>query len=150
MSNNRYDEDFKKSLVTLHQNGKSQAQLCRDYEISISALTKWIKQYLTVETPDGDILTANQIKELRKRNAWLEKKNLILKKRLPYSRHTPTKIKPCPSVKWPAAIKTLCRILRINRSTYYKHFNTVPEARTIENQNICKHILPIWPSMKSV
>lgn len=84
MSNIRYDEDFKKSLVTLHQNGKSQAQLCRDYEISISTLTKWIKQYLTVETPDGDILTANQIKELRKRNAWLEKKNLILKKRFPY------------------------------------------------------------------
>lgn len=84
MSNNRYDEDFKKSLVALHQNGKSQAQLCRDYRISISALTKWIKQYLIIETLDGDILTANQIKELRKRNAWLEKKNLILKKRFPY------------------------------------------------------------------
>ena len=102
MSNIRYDEDFKKSLVALHQNGKSQAQLCRDYEISISALTKWIKQYLTVETPDGDILTANQIKELQKRNTQLEEENLILKKRLPYSRHTPTKTKPCPSAKWPA------------------------------------------------
>lgn len=80
MSDNRYDEDFKKSLAALHRNGKSQARLCREYGIQASALTKWIRQYSTVKTPEGDILTAKQIKELRKRNAQLEEQKLILKK----------------------------------------------------------------------
>ena len=52
-----------------------------------------IKQYSTVETSNGEILTAKQIQELQKRNAQLEEENLILKKRLPSSRHTQTKIK---------------------------------------------------------
>ena len=77
---NSYDEDFKKSIVSLCQNGKSQTQLCKEYGISQSALSRWIKRYSIVETIDGDILTAQQIKELQKRNAQLEEENLILKK----------------------------------------------------------------------
>lgn len=91
----KYDEDFKKSLVVLYQNGKSQAQLCKEYGVSSSAMGKWVKQYSTVEIGDGEILTAKQVKELQKRNAQLEEENLILKKRLPYSRHTQTKIRRC-------------------------------------------------------
>ena len=34
----KYDEDFKKSLVSLHQNGKTQTQLCKEYGVSQSAL----------------------------------------------------------------------------------------------------------------
>ena len=77
---NKYDEDFKKSLVSLHQNGKTQTQLCKEYGVSSSALGKWVKQYSTVETDDGEVLTAKQVKELQKRNAQLEEENLILKK----------------------------------------------------------------------
>lgn len=77
---NKYDEEFKKSLVSLHQNGKSQSQLCKEYGVSKSALSKWIKQYSTVQTDDGEVLTAKQVKELQKRNAQLEEENLILKK----------------------------------------------------------------------
>ena len=58
MSTIKYDEDFKKSLVTLHQSGKTQAQLCREYGVSESALCKWVKQYATVQTDDGEVLTA--------------------------------------------------------------------------------------------
>ena len=76
----KYDEDFKKSLVSLHQNGKSQSKLCKEYGISQSALHKWIKQYSTVQIDDGEVLTAKQVKELQKRNAQLEEENLILKK----------------------------------------------------------------------
>ena len=66
--------------MTLYQNGKSQSQLSKEYGISTSAISKWIKQYSTVKTEDGDVLTAKQIKELQKRNAQLEEENLILKK----------------------------------------------------------------------
>ena len=76
----RYDEDFKRTLVDLYHNGKTQASLIKEYGVSQTALTRWIKQYSTVETEDGDVLTAKQIKELQKRNAQLEEENLILKK----------------------------------------------------------------------
>lgn len=72
---------------------KTQASLIKEYGVSQTALSRWIKQYSTVETSNGEILTAKQIQELQKRNAQLEEENLILKKRLPSSRHTQTKIK---------------------------------------------------------
>ena len=77
---NKYDEDFKKSLVSLFHNGKTQSQLCKEYGVSKSALSKWIKQYSTIQTDDGDVLTAKQVKQLQMRNAQLEEENLILKK----------------------------------------------------------------------
>lgn len=66
---NRYDEDFNRTLVNLYQSGgKSQAALCKEYGVSATALGRWIKQYSTVETDDGGVLTAKQVKELQKRN----------------------------------------------------------------------------------
>jgi len=76
----RYDEDFKKSIVSLHQSGKSQSELSREYGISLSAICSWIKTYTEVKIDSDTILTAKQIKELQKRNALLEEENLILKK----------------------------------------------------------------------
>lgn len=66
----RHDEDFKRTLVILYQNGgKTQAALCKEYGVSLTSLTRWIKQYSTVQTDDGEILTAKQVKDLQKRNA---------------------------------------------------------------------------------
>ena len=77
----RYDEDFKRTLVNLYQSGgKTQAALCKEYGVSQTALTRWIKQYSTVETDNGEVMTAKQVKELQRRLAQLEEENLILKK----------------------------------------------------------------------
>lgn len=87
---NKYDEDFKKSLVSLYQNGKTQSQLCREYGVSKSALFKWIRQYSTVQLDEGEVLTARQVKELQKRNAQFEEENLILKKAIAiFTPHSP-------------------------------------------------------------
>ena len=89
-SPNKYDEDFKKSLVSLYHNGKTQTQLCKEYGVSQSALGKWIKQYSTVQVDDGEVLTAKQVRELQKRNAQLEEENLILKKAIAiFTPHSP-------------------------------------------------------------
>ena len=80
INQNKYDEDFKKLLVWLHQNGRTQTQLCKEHGVSQSALGKWVKQYSTVQVDGGEVLTAKQVKELQKRNAQLEEENLILKK----------------------------------------------------------------------
>jgi transposase len=82
MPNPKYTEDFKKSIVSLHQNGKPQSQLSREYGISSSAINKWVKMYSEVKIDDNTVVTAQQIKELQKRNALLEEENIILKKAL--------------------------------------------------------------------
>ena len=127
----KYDEDFKKSLVSLHQNGKTQTQLCKEYGVSQSALGKWVKQYSTVEIDDGEVLTAKQVKELQKRNAQLEE-NLILKKRLPSSRHTQPRLTAVHKLRFQHDIKTLCRVLQVNGSTYYKHFRSAPHQERLK------------------
>lgn len=80
MSQIKYDEEFKKNIVALHQGGKTQSELSKDYGVSLSAISRWIKQYSEVKLDDDTILSAKQIKELQKRNAQLEEENLILKK----------------------------------------------------------------------
>lgn len=78
----QYDETFKKNIVALHQNGKTQTELSKEYGISVSAISRWIKLYSEVKVDDNTIMTAKQIKELQKRNAQLEEENIILKKAL--------------------------------------------------------------------
>ena len=80
INKNKYDEDFKKSLVSLRQNGRTQTQLSKEYGVSQSALGKWVKRYSTVQVDGGKVLTAKQVKELQNRNAQLEEENLVLKK----------------------------------------------------------------------
>ena len=72
----------KKNIVALHQNEKNQTELSKEYGISVSAISRWIKLYSEVKVDDNTIMTAKQIKELQKRNAQLEEENIILKKAL--------------------------------------------------------------------
>ncbi len=80
MNNPKYSEEFKRSLVILHQNGKSLTELRRDYGVSTSTLSRWIKSYSGVPPKNGSITMTKQIKALKKRNAQLEEENTILKK----------------------------------------------------------------------
>lgn len=76
----KYTEEFKKTIVSLYQSGKTYAQIQREYVVSSSALSKWIRKYSQVKVDEDTILSAQQIKALQKRNAELEEENLILKK----------------------------------------------------------------------
>lgn len=86
----KYTEEFKKTIVSLYQSGKTYAQIQREYGVSSLALSNWIRKYSQAKVDEDTILTAQQIKALQKRNAELEEENLILKKRLQSSRHTQT------------------------------------------------------------
>ena len=57
-----------------------QTAICKEYRVSQTALTHWIKPYATVETDDCGVMTAKQVKELQRQLAQLEEENLILKK----------------------------------------------------------------------
>ena len=76
----KYSEDFKKTIVILYESGKTYADIKKEYGISSSTLSGWVKKYSQVKIDDDTILTSQQIKALQKRNAELEEENLILKK----------------------------------------------------------------------
>ena len=77
---NKYTSEFKKSIVNLYHSGKNYSQIHQEYGVSSSALSNWLKLYSEVKIDNDTILTAQQIKDLQKRNAQLEEENLILKK----------------------------------------------------------------------
>lgn len=89
---NKYTSEFKKTIVNLYHSGKSYAQFHSEYGVSSSSLSKWVKLYSEVKIDDDTVITAQQIKELQKRNAQLEEENLILKKAIAISLHTQTTI----------------------------------------------------------
>ena len=76
----KYSPEFKQTIVNLYHSGKSYSQIQKEYGVSSSALSNWVKQYSEVKIDDETVLTAQQIKALQKRNAQLEEENLILKK----------------------------------------------------------------------
>lgn len=79
-NNTKYTQEYKQTIVNLYHSGKTYSEIHKEYGVSHSALSNWIKQYSEVKIDDETVLTAKQIKELQKRNAQLEEENLILKK----------------------------------------------------------------------
>ncbi len=76
----KYSEEFKQTIVNLYHSGKTHAQIHKEYGVSSSALSNWVRKYSEVKIDDSTVLTANQVRELQKRCAQLEEENLILKK----------------------------------------------------------------------
>ena len=67
-----YDEDFKKTIVNLYENGKGISELSREYGVGKSTIDSWIKKYKTIITSTGETTTNYEILKLQK------KKNRIL------------------------------------------------------------------------
>ena len=62
----KYTSELKKAI---YHSGKSYAKIHNEYGVSSSALSKWVKLYSEVKIDDDTVITAQQIKELQKRNA---------------------------------------------------------------------------------
>ena len=75
-----YDEDFKKTLVSLYESGKKISDLSREYGVNESTIRPWITKYRTITTSTGETTTNDEIVKLQKRNRELEQENEILKK----------------------------------------------------------------------
>ena len=75
-----YNEEFKKTIVTLYENGKKLAELSREYGINESTIRPWIKKYGTITTSTGEITNNDEIMKLKKKLQEIELENEILKK----------------------------------------------------------------------
>jgi transposase len=78
----RYEEQFKKQIVALFNNGKSLADINREYDVAKSTVKTWVERYNTSKTFNIDDSRSEEEKELiilRKRLKQLEMENDILK-----------------------------------------------------------------------
>ncbi len=77
-----FTAEFKTQMVQLYENGKPRATIAREYELSPSALDRWIKQSQTsgsFSEKDNRTAEENELIALRKRVQRLEMENDILK-----------------------------------------------------------------------
>lgn len=75
-----YDEDFKKTIVNLYENGKGISELSREYGVGKSTIDSWIKKFKTITTSTGEVTNNDEILKLQKKNRELEQEIEILKK----------------------------------------------------------------------
>ncbi|NSL52778.1 transposase [Bacillus sp. P2(2020)] len=77
-----YTEEFKLQMVKLYENGKSRADIAREYELTPSALDRWIKNHKetgSFKAEDNRSSAENELIQLRKENQRLRMENDILK-----------------------------------------------------------------------
>ena len=108
-------------------------------------MSNWLKLYSEVKIDDDTILTAQQVKQLQKRNAQLEEENLILKKS-DCNLHSTLRqrLNAVKILSSQHSVSILCSVIRVNRSTYYKWFNRTPSTRELENRTIRSYILELY------
>jgi len=78
-----FTEEFKKQMGDLYNAGKPRAEIAKEYDLSPSALDRWISRInKTGSTKEKDNRTEdeNELIALRKENAKLRLENEILKK----------------------------------------------------------------------
>ncbi|WP_257229704.1 transposase [Leuconostoc sp. DB-1] len=75
----RYSQDFKDSLVKLHQEGRSLKSLAEEFGPSKDSIAIWVKQANPIMIK-GQSKTLKDVKQLEKRLAILEEENEILKR----------------------------------------------------------------------
>lgn len=77
-----FTTEFKKQMAQLYENGKSRAAIVEEYDLTASALDRWIKQAQTTgsfKEKDNRSSEENELIALRKEIQRLKMENDILK-----------------------------------------------------------------------
>lgn len=77
-----FTDEFKNQMAQLHLNGKPRAEITREYDLTPSALDKWIKQHQmsgSFREKDNRTDEENELIRLKKENQRLLMENDILK-----------------------------------------------------------------------
>ena len=72
----RYSEEFKQSIVSLSQTGRSANSLAKEYGVSVSTVSMWINQ----ADPTNDKVLSKNERDLIKENKRLKEELDILKR----------------------------------------------------------------------
>ena len=75
-----YDEEFKKTIVSLYETGKGISELSREYGVGKSTIDSWIKKFKTITTSTGEVTNNDELIKLKKELQQVQLENEILKK----------------------------------------------------------------------
>ncbi len=78
MSQKKYNQEFKQTVVELYRSGTSVSQLSSEYGVSEVTIYKWIKQHSPIEGTQE--LTVSDVEAIQKENLRLKQELEILKK----------------------------------------------------------------------
>ena len=76
----QYDEDFKKTIVSLYESGKKISELSREYGVGHTNIRNRINKYQTITTSTGEVTNNDEILKLKKELQQVQLENEILKK----------------------------------------------------------------------
>lgn len=79
MSQKRYNQEFKTTVVELYRSGTSVSQLSSEYGVSEVTIYKWIKLLSPIEGTTQE-LTVSDVEAIQKENLRLKQELEILKK----------------------------------------------------------------------
>lgn len=82
MTKKVYDTEFKKTIVSLYDSGKTVNELCSEFKISISSVNRWRKEFSNslLSTNTEHIEDKQRIKALEKELKSIKLERDILKK----------------------------------------------------------------------
>lgn len=77
-----YSDDFKRQIVNLIKSGKPRSEIQKEYDLSSSTLSEWMKQDSysgSFKAKDNKTPEQKELEQLRKDNKQLKMENDILK-----------------------------------------------------------------------
>ena len=77
-----FTAEFKKQMVQLYQNGKARQAIIKEYDLTPSALDRWVKQYKSTgsfQEKDNRSSEEQELTQLRKELKQVRMENDILK-----------------------------------------------------------------------
>lgn len=77
----KYSKEFKETIVSLYETGKSVSDLSREYGLASQTIYKWIKVYSKKQL-NTEEMSLHDLQEMRKEMAIIKEENEILKKAL--------------------------------------------------------------------
>lgn len=142
----RFNSDFKNTIVDLYTSGKGPTELSREYGISVATVYKWINKNEEIKV-DSETITNNDVIALKREISRLKEENEILKKLPPYSQKKlidtevififmEDQIEEYDN-------SLMCRILEVPRSSFYYYCKHNSPNRKLDNEKIKQIIFKI-------
>ena len=126
---NRYTDELKKTVITQCEEGRTSREICAEYGISRSTLFLWKKQYTPGETsqiPREQYLLEKELERLRTENKIFKTCSCTPASPLP------ERLSAIDLHQEEFSIHALCRVLQVNRSTYYHHAFRSPDKTQLQ------------------
>ncbi|MBE9879901.1 IS3 family transposase [Enterococcus casseliflavus] len=148
--NQKFDEDFKKTILDLNQSGQSVEELAEQYGIATQTIYRWKKLHTKNEATG---MTEAEILAMKKEMARMQEENTIPKKGF---NHIRSKVKMSDVFEFIQSnvhdhdVKQMCTVLEAPKSSYYDWKKKKPSKRKSENKRLNRLISGIYFENKGI